>query len=135
MTASPQTPLPGAAAAPAEDGLPISPALRILMGVGFIAVGIVQGVGVLTAEAGLAGTSGLLEGFGFFLLAGTGVTMLMDRAYSLYLLLVWAILGIASSFLGEGSPVLAALFARVMVALVAVVALSQKGSGSRSGGM
>jgi len=103
------------------------------MGIGFLAIGIVQGVGILRAED-LAGTAAVVDGIGFFLLAGTGVTMLMDRFYSLYLLLLWAILGIVGSFLGEGSAALPALFARIMVALVALAAIGQKGARSRSAG-
>jgi hypothetical protein len=103
------------------------------MGLGFLAIGIVQGVGILQAEE-LAGTVAVVDGIGFFLLAGTGVTMLMNRFYSLYLLLLWAVLGIVGSFLGEGGASLPSLFARFMVALVALAAIGQKGAKSRSAG-
>ncbi|MFC1544132.1 hypothetical protein ACFL4Y_02645 [Gemmatimonadota bacterium] len=111
-------------------GIPVGGGLRILMGIGFLAVGIVQGVGALRAED-LAGIVAVLDGIGFFLLAGTGVTMLMDRFYSLYLLLLWAVLGIVSSFLGVAGVALPALFARIMVALVALAAIGQKGAKER----
>ncbi len=118
----------GAGSAPPEDGLPMSGALRILMGIGFLAVGIVQGVGILT-NPDIVGVAVILDGFGFFLLAGTGVTMLLNRFYSLYLLLVWALLGIVGSFMG--GVVLPALIARIMVALVAVAAVGQRGARAR----
>ena len=124
---------PGAGAPPSDEGIPVSAALRILMGVGFLAIGIAQGVSVLRAED-MAGTSAVIDGVGFFLLAGTGVTMLMNRFYSLYLLLLWAVIGIVSSFIGEGGAALPALFARFMVALVALAAIGQKGARSRSSG-
>ncbi len=116
---------------PASNGdeLPVSSALRIVMGIGFLAIGLVQGVGIMTAGE-LAGLEAIIDGIGFFLLAGTGVTMLMDRFYSLYLLLLWAILGIVGSFTGGGTA-LPALFARIMVALVAMVAIGQKSAAKR----
>jgi hypothetical protein len=119
----------GAGGTPAEDGLPMSGVLRILMGIGFLAVGIVQGIGILT-NPDVAGTAAVLDGIGFFLLAGTGVTMLLDRFYSLYLLLVWALLGIVGSFLGGGGA-MPALIARIMVALVAIAAIGQRGARAR----
>jgi hypothetical protein len=111
-------------------GIPIGGGLRILMGIGFLAVGIVQGIGILRAED-MAGIVAVIDGVGFFLLAGTGVTMLMDRFYSLYLLLLWAVLGIVGSFLGEAGVALPALFARIMVALVALAAIGQKSAKDR----
>jgi len=120
----------GAGGAPPEDGLPMSGALRILMGIGFLAVGIVQGIGILT-NPDIAGSTAILDGVGFFLLAGTGMTMLLNRFYSLYLLLVWALLGVIGSFLGEGGVILPALIARIMVALVAVAAIGQRGARAR----
>ncbi len=112
----------------AGGGLPISSALRVLMGIGFCAVGLVKGVLILTGESA-GGIGVFLDGLGFFLLAGTGVTMLMDRFYSLYLLLLWAALGIVGSFVGQGelSVQLPALFARIMVGLVALVSIGQRG--------
>jgi hypothetical protein len=121
---------PGMDEAPGEGGLPMSGGLRILMGIGFLAIGIVQGVTLLTSPE-VVGTVAILEGIGFFLLAGTGVTMLMDRSYSLYLLLVWAILGIVTTFLGEVGVAYPALIARILVALVAVAAIGQKGARAR----
>ena len=100
------------------------------MGIGFLAIGIVQGVGLLTSPE-IVGIVAILDGIGFFLLAGTGVTMLMDRFYSLYLLLLWAILGIVSTFMGEGGVAYPALIARILVALVAVAAIGQKGARAR----
>ena len=127
-----QAPPGGTGPAP-EVGLPMSSGLRILMGIGFLAVGIVQGVGILTAES-MAGTTAVVDGLGFFLLAGTGVTMLMDRTYSLYLLLTWSILGIVGSFLKSTPIVVPALIAQIMVGLVAVAALGQKGARNRAVG-
>lgn len=116
------------------EGLPISSGLRILMGLGFLAVGFVQGVSIFTAEE-MGGTAAIIDGIGFFLLAGTGVTMLMNRFYSLFLLLFWAIIGVVGSFLGEGTVAMPALLARIMVALVAVAAIGQRGSkASKSSG-
>lgn len=123
----------GGGPTPGGEGIPVSAGLRILMGVGFLAVGIVQGIGIFGAE-GLAGTTAVLDGVGFALLAATGATMLMNRFYSLYLLLLWAVLGIVGSFLGEGGAALPALFARVTVALVALAAIGQKGAKRRSDG-
>ena len=118
--------------APSEGGgMPISSALRILMGVGFLAVGLVQGVGAFTGEVE-GGIVFIIDGLGFFLLAGTGITMLMDRFYSLYLLLIWAVFGIVGSFLGEGDLALPALFARIMVGLVALAAIGQRQTRSPS---
>ncbi|MFO7768035.1 MAG: hypothetical protein R6W82_03640 [bacterium] len=114
-----------------EEGLPMGAGLRILMGIGFLAVGIVQGVGILTAE-GMGGTAAVIDGLGFFLLAGTGVTMLMDRAYSLYLLLTWSILGIVGTFFKQTPVVVPALIAQIMVGLVAIAALGQKGARKRA---
>ncbi len=108
-----------------SEGIPISAALRILMSVGFLAVGLFQGVGAFTGEAG-SDVTFVIEGVGFFLLAGTGITMLMNRFYSLYLLLLWAILGVVASFIGGGELALPALFARIMVGLVALAAIGQK---------
>jgi len=116
--------------APGEGGLPMSGGLRILMGIGFLAIGIVQGVSLLTNPE-VTGTVAILDGIGFFLLAGTGVTMLMDRFYSLYLLLIWAILGVVTTFLGEVGVAYPALIARILVALVAVAAIGQKGARAR----
>lgn len=121
----------GSASQKNGGGLPINAGLRIVMGVGFLAVGLVQGVGILRAEE-LAGAEAVIDGIGFFLLAGTGVTMLMDRFYSLFLLLVWAVLGVLGVIFGEGGATIAGLFARVMVALVALVAIGQRGSLARS---
>jgi low temperature requirement protein LtrA len=127
---APHAPMGGeVGGAPPEDGLPMSGTLRILMGIGFLAVGIVQGIGILT-NPDIAGANAILDGVAFFLLAGTGVTMLLNRFYSLYLLLVWALLGIVGSFLGE-VVVLPALIARIMVALVAVAAVGQRGARAR----
>jgi len=118
-------------AVPSEGGgIPISSALRILMGLGFLAVGLVQGVGAFTGEVE-GGITFIIDGLGFFLLAGTGIAMLMDRFYSLYLLLLWAVLGVAGSFLGEGEVALPAIFARIMVGIVALAAIAQKGTRSR----
>lgn len=104
------------------------------MGLGFLAVGFVQGVSIFTAEE-MGGTAAIIDGIGFFLLAGTGVTMLMNRFYSLFLLLFWAIIGVVGSFLGEGTVAMPALLARIMVALVAVAAIGQRGSkASKSSG-
>jgi hypothetical protein len=97
------------------------------MGVGFLAVGLYQGVGIMTA-GDMVGLEAVIDGIGFFLLAGTGATMLMDRFYSLWLLLLWGVLGIVGSFLGEGNVALPALFAKIMVALVALVAILQRGA-------
>ncbi len=130
MSQQPYSQAPPGGEAP-EEGLPISSGLRILMGIGFLAVGIVQGVGIITAES-MAGTTAVVDGLGFFLLAGTGVTMLLDRAYSLYLLLTWSVLGIVGSFLKETPIVVPALIAQVMVGLVAVAALGQKGARQRA---
>jgi hypothetical protein len=116
-----------------ETGLPMSKGLRTMLGLGFLAVGIVQGVGILTGE-GVTGTVAIMEGLGFFLLACTGVTMLLDRSYSLYLLLVWAILGIAGAVLIEGALVIPALIARIMVGIVALAALAQRGAHLRASG-
>ena len=121
---------PGMDEAPGEGGLPMSGGLRILMGIGFLAIGIVQGVSLLTNPE-VTGTVAILDGIGFFLLAGTGVTMLMDRFYSLYLLLIWAILGVVTTFLGEVGVAYPALIARILVALVAVAAIGQKGARAR----
>jgi hypothetical protein len=96
------------------------------MGVGFLIVGIIQGIGILRAED-IAGLTSVLDGIGFFLLAGTGIAVLMNRFYSLYLLLVWALLGIVMSFSGGGEVAMPALFARIMVALVAIISLGQRG--------
>jgi hypothetical protein len=113
-------------AIPTEGGgIPVSAALRMLMGVGFLAVGLVQGIGAFTGEAA-GGIVFVIDGVGFFLLAGTGITMLMDRFYSLYLLLLWAVLGVVGSFIGEGELALPALFARIMVGLVALAAIGQR---------
>ena len=112
------------------DAIPVNTGLRILMGIGFLAVGLVQGFGIITAE-GLAGASPVIDGLGFFLLAGTGVTMLMDRFYSLYLLLLWGILGAVGGFLGGGPIALPALFAQIMVAIVALAAIGQRGAARR----
>jgi len=105
------------------------------MGIGFCAVGLIKGVSILTSENG-GGIGALLDGVGFFLLAGTGIAMLMDRFYSLYLLLLWAALGIAGSFIAQGelSLQLPALFARIMVGLVALVAIGQRGAPLRRSG-
>jgi hypothetical protein len=108
-----------------SDGIPISAALRVLMGVGFLAVGLIQGVGAFTGEVG-GDIAFVIDGIGFFLLAGTGVTMLMNRFYSLYLLLLWAVLGVVGSFTGPGELALPALFAHIMVGLVALAAVGQK---------
>ncbi len=112
------------------DGLPISGALRIAMGIGFLAVGLYQGVGIMTA-GDLAGAEAVIDGIGFFLLAGTGATMLMDRFYSLWLLLLWGVLGVVGSFFGEANVALPALFAKIMVGLVALVAILQRGAVKR----
>jgi len=109
------------------DGLPISGALRIVMGAGFLAVGLYQGVGIMTA-GDMVGLEAIIDGIGFFLLAGTGATMLMDRFYSLWLLLLWGLLGVVGSFLGEGNVALPSLFAKIMVSLVALVAILQRGA-------
>ena len=120
----------GSASGDNGDGIPVGAGLRIMMGVGFLAVGLVQGFGVITAE-GLAGASAVIDGLAFFLLAGTGVTMLMDRFYSLYLLLLWAILGAVGGFI-SGPVVLPALFAQIMVAIVALAAIGQRGATMRA---
>jgi len=118
------------------DGIPVNAGLRIVMGIGFLAVGLVQGFGVITAEE-LAGASAVIDGLASFLLAGTGITMLMDRFYSLYLLLLWAILGAVGGFLGEGQVALPALFAQIMVGVVALAAIGQRGAAmrARAGGL
>ncbi len=121
----------GGASADNGDGIPVSAGLRILMGVGFLAVGLVQGFGIITAEE-MAGASAVIDGLAFFLLAGTGVTMLMDRFYSLYLLLLWAILGAVGGFLADGPLVLPALFAQIMVGIVALAAIGQRGAAMRA---
>ena len=113
------------------DGIPVGAGLRIMMGIGFLAVGLVQGFGVITGE-GLAGASAVIDGLAFFLLAGTGVTMLMDRFYSLYLLLLWAVIGAVGGFIGDGPVVLPALFAQIMVAIVALAAIGQRGATMRA---
>lgn len=130
MSQQPYSQTPPGAEVP-EEGLPMSNGLRILMGIGFLAVGIVQGVGILTAES-MGGTAAVIDGLGFFLLAGTGVTMLMDRAYSLYLLLTWSILGIVGTFLKQAPVVVPALIAQILVGLVAIAALGQKGARKRA---
>ena len=114
-----------------DDGIPVSGGLRILMGLGFLAVGLVQGFGLITAED-LVGASAVIDGLAFFLLAGTGITMLMDRFYSLYLLLLWAILGAVGGFISEGPVALPALFAQIMVAIVALAAIGQRGAAMRA---
>ena len=124
--ASPQGTAKGGASAVAE-GIPVSSGLRMVMGVGFLLVGIVQGIEVLRAED-LSGLTPVLDGIGFFVLAGTGIVMLMNRFYSLYLLLIWALMGIVASFTGGGEVAMPALFARIMVALVAIVSLGQRGA-------
>ncbi len=124
---------PGTGSEPSEAGIPVSAALSVLMGVGFLTIGIVQGIDILRAED-LVGASAVIDGVGFFLLAGTGVTMLMNRFYSLYLLLLWAVIGLVGSFIGEGGAALPALFARLMVALVALAAIGQRGARGRSSG-
>jgi len=106
-------------------GIPIGASLRILMGVGFLAVGLAQGIGAFTGEMG-GDISFVIEGVGFFLLAGTGITMLMNRFYSLYLLLLWAVLGVVASFMGSGELARPSLFSRIMVGLVALAAIGQK---------
>ena len=121
----------GGASGENGDGIPVGTGLRILMGIGFLAVGLVQGFGIITAED-LAGTSAVIDGLAFFLLAGTGVTMLMDRFYSLYLLLLWAILGAAGGIFSEGPVALPALFAQIMVAIVAIAARGQRGATMRA---
>lgn len=111
---------------PSEGGgIPVNAALRMLMGIGFLAVGLVQGVGAFTGEVE-GGALFIIDGVGFFLLAGTGIAMLMDRFYSLYLLLLWAVLGVVGSFFGEGEVALPAIFARVMVGVVALAAIAQR---------
>ena len=122
--ASPQG-TPEGGASPAAEGIPVSSGLRIVMGVGFLVIGIVQGIGILRAED-LPGLTPVLEGIGFFLLAGTGIAMLMNRFYSLYLLLVWALMGIVVSLAGGGEVAMPALFARILVALVAIVSVGQR---------
>ncbi|MFC1627991.1 hypothetical protein ACFL3H_02610 [Gemmatimonadota bacterium] len=121
----------GGASGEHEDGIPVSAGLRILMGIGFLAVGLVQGFGIITAED-LAGASAVIDGLAFFLLAGTGVTMLMDRFYSLYLLLLWAILGAVAGIIGEGPVALPALFSQIMVAIVVLAAIGQRGAAMRA---
>ncbi len=113
------------------DSIPVNTGLRILMGIGFLAVGLFQGFGIIAAEE-LAGVSTVIDGLGFFLLAGTGVTMLMDRFYSLYLLLLWAILGAVGGILAEGPIALPALFAQIMVAIVALAVIGQRGAATRA---
>ena len=113
------------------DGIPVNAGLRIVMGIGFLAVGLVQGIGVITAEE-MVGASAVIEGLAAFLLAGTGITMLMDRFYSLYLLLLWAILGAVGGFLGAGPVALPALFAQIMVGIVALAAIGQRGASMRA---
>ncbi len=108
-----------------SEGVPISAGLRIMMGVGFLAVGLAQGIGTITGEVG-TDVAFVINGVGFFLLAGTGITMLMNRFYSLYLLFLWAVLGVIASFFGGGELVLPALFARILVGLTALVAIGQK---------
>ena len=117
--------MPQGATQTESDGIPISAGLRILMGVGFLAVGLVQGVGAFTGEVG-SDIAFVINGVGFFLLAGTGVTMLMNRFYALYLLFLWAVLGVVASFIGSGELALPALFAHIMVGLVALAAIGQK---------
>ena len=58
----------------------------------------------------------------------------MDHTYSLYLLLTWSILGIVGSFLKSTPIVVPALIAQIMVGLVAVAALGQKGARKRAVG-
>jgi len=120
----------GGASGENDDGIPVSAGLRILMGIGFLAVGLVQGFGIITAED-LAGASAVIDGLAFFLLAGTGVTMLLDRFYSLYLLLLWAILGGVAGLI-SGPVVLPALFSQLMVAIVALAAIGQRGAAMRA---
>ncbi len=118
------------------DGIPVNAGLRIVMGVGFLAVGLVQGIGLITAEE-LVGASAVIDGLAAFLLAGTGITMLMDRFYSLYLLLLWAILGAVGGFIGDAQVALPALFAQIMVGIVALAAIGQRGAAmrARAGGL
>ena len=125
MNQSAYSNMPQGATQTESDGIPISAGLRILMGVGFLAVGLVQGVAAFTGEAG-SDIAFVIDGVGFFLLAGTGITMLMNRFYSLYLLLLWAVIGVIASFIGGGVLVLPALFARILVGLTALVAIGQK---------
>jgi len=124
MNQSAYSDMPQGATQTESEGIPISAALRILMGVGFLAVGLVQGIGAFTGEAG-SDVIFVIEGVGFFLLAGTGITMLMNRFYSFYLLFLWAVLGVVASFVGSGELALPALFARIMVGLVALAAIGQ----------
>lgn len=121
----------GSAGQQEGGGLPINAGLRIVMGVGFLVVGLVQGWNILNAEE-MATAEAIIDGIGFFLLAATGITMLMDRFYSLFLLLVWAVLGVVGIFIGPGGAAIAGLFARIMVALVAIVAIGQRSSLARS---
>lgn len=125
MNQSTKSDTPQEATQTESEGMPISAGLRILMAVGFLAVGLAQGIGTITGEAG-TDIAFVIDGVGFFLLAGTGIAMLMNRFYSLYLLLLWAVLGVIASFIGGGEMMLPALFARILVGLTALVAIGQK---------